>query len=145
MKFFISELKYLAELYQRFKAEILVSLNHPEERRDSACLAGRIVKNKELLGRIEQMTSRTAQLAQEWEKLHLILDPQTKSEIQALAASVRSQAAQLEQLCRGLARQLERWRMETKQELSELQKGTRYLHSVKPQSVNYPKFIDSVG
>ncbi len=144
MKIFISELQYLSELYQRFKTEILASFG-TNESRDAAVFAERILKNRDLLGRIEQMTGRTAQLVQEWEKLRLILDPRSKSEIQALAVSVRSQAAQLEQLCKGLARQLESNRSDLERELMQLQKGTRYLHSVRPSTTNYPKFIDSVG
>ncbi len=144
MKFFISELQYLSELYQRFKTDILASFN-TNESRDASFVAERILKNRDLLGRIEQMTGRTAQLVQEWEKLRLILDARSRSEIQALAMSVKSQAAQLEQLCKGLARQLETSRSDLERELMQLQKGTRYLHTVRPQSTNYPKFIDSVG
>lgn len=144
MKLFVSELQYLCELYQRFKTEILDSGNRIQKEGASA-LADSILKNGELLARIEQMTARTAQLAQEWEKFRVILDPRSKAEIQALAASVKIQAAQLEQLCNGLTRQLEAARSSLKQELAEIRKGTRYLNSVKPPSTNYPKFVDSVG
>jgi hypothetical protein len=144
MKLFVSELKYLSELYQRFKAEILDSGHRiSEEGRSSP--AESILKNRELLARIEHMTERTAQLAEEWEKFRLILDPQSKAEIQALATSVKSQAVQLEQLCKGLVRQIEARRSGLEKELEEIRKGTRYLSSVKPANTNYPKFIDSVG
>lgn len=144
MKLFISELKYLSELYQRFKAEILDSGNRTQKEGTSA-LTESILKNRELLARIEQMTDRTSQLAQEWEKFRMIMDPQSKAEIQALATSVKSQALQLEQLCKGLVRQLEARRSGLEHELEEIRKGTRYLSSVKPSSTNYPKFVDSVG
>ncbi|HYK88169.1 MAG TPA: hypothetical protein VE398_05335 [Acidobacteriota bacterium] len=143
MKLFDSELQYLSELYQRLKVEILAS-THPSGGND-ATAAESLLRNRELLSRIEQMTERTTQLAQEWDKFQLILDPQSKTEIQALAASVRSQAVQLEQLCKGLARQIERRRNSLEQSLAELQKGTRYINSVRPPTTNYPKFIDSVG
>jgi uncharacterized membrane protein YccC len=144
MKLFVSELQYLCELYQRFKAEILDAGNHVQKEGTSA-LTESILKNRELLTRIEQMTARTAQLAQEWEKFRVILDPRTKAEIQALAASVKNQAVQLEQLCKGLTCRLEATRRDLEQELAEIRKGTRYLNSVKPPTTNYPKFVDSVG
>ena len=144
MKLFVSELRYLSELYQRFKTEILDSGQRISKEGRSS-LAESILKNGELLARIEQMTARTAQLAQEWEKFRLILDPQSKAETQALATSVKSQAVQLEQLCKGLVRQLEARRSGLEQELEEIRKGTRYLSSVKPPNTNYPKFVDSVG
>jgi hypothetical protein len=144
MKFISSELQYLSELYQRFKAEILASARLFEAR-NSTALTDSVLRNRELLARVSQMTTRAAQLAQEWEKFRLILDPQSRAEIQALAANVKSQAAQLEQLCKGLARSLEDQRRRIEKNLEELRNGTRYLNCVKPPSTNYPKFIDSHG
>jgi uncharacterized protein (DUF58 family) len=144
MKFIASELQYLSELYQRFKAEILASARLFEARNSNA-LTESVLKNRDLLARVSQMTARAAQLALEWEKFRLILDPQSKVEIQALAANVKSQAAQLEQLCKGLARRLEDQRRRIEKDLRELHNGSRYLNCVKPPSTNYPKFIDSHG
>ena len=144
MKLFVSELRYLCELYRRFKAEVL-DTEAGTGREGPAALADVILRNTELLSRIEQMTSRTSQLAEEWEKFRVILDPKAKAEVQALAVNVRSQAAQLEQLCKGLVRQLETAKSDIEQELAEIKKGTRYLHSARPPLTNYPKFVDSVG
>ncbi len=144
MKLFVSELQYLSELYQRLKAEML-GPSHQGNGTGSAALVNSILRNQELLSRIEQMTVRTSQLAQEWEKFRQILDPKSKAEIQALAASVMSQAIQMEQLCKGLMRQVEEARSRLEDQLAELRKGCSYLNCVRPPETNYPKFVDSVG
>ncbi len=141
MKTFVAELKYLQDLYNRFKAEVVNSAQN----KNPEALIESILKNGELLARIEQMTSRAGQLAQEWAKLQPGLDPRSLAEIQALAATVKSQAGQLEQLCKGLVSEIDVRKSGFEAELAEIRKGTRYLGCVKPPSTNYPKFVDSVG
>ncbi len=141
---FISELQLLSGLYHRLKSEIL----------DPACQTVEkgalpqpelLLDKRELLLRIEQMTARAAELADEWERFRAALDPGSRADIRALAADVRNQGEELSQLCRELSAGLEAKRAALERELAQIRTGARYLSSVRPPSTNYPKFVDSLG
>jgi prefoldin subunit 5 len=144
MKLFDSELQYLSELYSRLAAE-LSRLNCAAGKASSAALAESILKNRELFSRIEKMNSRVAQLSREWEKLRQHMDPASQKRTREIAETVAKQSVEVSRSVDRHAQALAERKVEIEKQLEELQQGARYLASVKPAAVNYPKFIDSVG
>ena len=144
MKLFMSELQYVSELYNRLRAELSVQAENGAES-DVKALAEAILRNRDLMSRVEKMNGRLSQLAKEWETLRTRLDTQTRASIQSLASSVRKQAAQLALLMEKRTRELEDGRQRSEKALKEIRQGIRYLASVKPTRTNYPKFVDSRG
>ena len=144
MRSFISELHHLSELYQNLKREF-TGLAGKAKSGNVTAVIDETLRNRELLGRIEQMNMRVAQLAQEWELVGNQIDASTRRAIVAFAASVRNQGTQLSLLCNGLLGELEARRGNLERQLADVRRGSRYLQSVKPVKNNYPKFVDSVG
>ena len=144
MRLFTSELQYLSELYNRLRHEL--SLHPPQgaEPRLTA-LTETVLKNRELFIRVEQMNDRLAQLSEDWQSFREHLNPQPRKSIQALAASVTKQAAELALLMEQRRADLEEERCKLEKALDEVRQGARYLASVKPVKANYPKFVDSLG
>ncbi len=144
MKPFLAELRYLSELYHSLQAEF-TGLAGKSQAGNVAALIDTTLRNRELLGRIEQMNARIAQLSSEWDIFSGHLDPSTRKEILDLAESVRHHGTQLLLLCNALLEHLEARRGTLERQLDQLRQGSRYLQSVKPLRNNYPKFVDSLG
>ena len=144
MKLFFSELAYLNELYSRLEGEIsAASVPGPDDR--VGLLAEVVLRNRDLLERIEQMNSRVQQMAEEWHKYDHCIDDPVRSEIRALAHGVAAQGEKLA-VASGMAVKALANRVNAlRGEMNALESGTRYLDSVKPPRTNYPKFVDSVG
>lgn len=139
---FLSDLRYLAELYARFGAEFL-DLNASSMENSTASLSVAVIQNQELISRIEQMDSRLYLLAEEWEKIRNRLSPPIREEIIALAASVSNTAISLACRCRQKIQELEQGLGRLRMEMESLQQGSRYLQTMRPVKSNYPKFIDA--
>ncbi len=144
MRSFQSELQYLSELYHALRLDLTNLIGNPKSDNATSVVAATL-HNRELLGRIEQMNTRVAQLAHEWDILSDRLDPTIRKEIVALAERARNEGAQLLFLCTSLLGELEGRRGNLKMQLAEVCKGSRFLQSVKPLKNNYPKFVDSLG
>jgi hypothetical protein len=144
MKLFDSELQYLSELYTRMGTE-LAKLNGMADGAGVGTLAETIHRNSEIFTRIDQMNTRVFQLAQEWEKLRPHMDGASRAKTQALAGKVRKQAEEISAAIDLHAKALQKRKDEIGRDLAQIQQGSRYLASVNPTAVNYPKFIDSVG
>jgi len=142
MKLFVSELQYVSELYNRLCAELSLQDGNGV---DAAALNAAVLRNRELLSRVEQMNGRLAQLAKDWDAFRGHLDPQSRESIRALASSVGKQGEQLALLIERRTRDLEGGRRNVEKALKEIRQGVRYLASVRPTKTNYPKFIDSLG
>jgi endonuclease III len=144
MKLFDSELQYLSELYRRLHSE-LSTQSGKSISEDATALVEAILSNRELLSRVDQMNVRLYQLVKDWEAFREHMGPEARTSIKSLAGSVQRQATELSQLVETRSRELGQARTRLEEALGELQKGTRYLASVKPIQANYPKFIDSHG
>lgn len=144
MKLFASELQYLSELYLKLSEEFS-ALNRVAPKSKATALAESIIRNRDLLFRIEQMNQRLSQLAEEWERFRARMDPASRAEVQSLAQAVFAQAVKLKALCSERIQELESGRRRLEDDLGEVKKGTRYLQSAKPPKTNYPKFVDSLG
>jgi hypothetical protein len=144
MKLFFSELEYLRELYGRLEGEITAAQQHASEL-DAAELAEAVLKNRDLLRRIDQMNSRVLQLVEEWQTFKLSIREEQRTEIQNLAQSVSRKGWELHASCTRALTSLSARVRKLQEELSEVGRGNRFLDSVKPVRGNYPKFVDSVG
>jgi archaellum component FlaC len=144
MKLFDSELQYLSELYSRLSAEF-ASLKQGSKPGKPSATVDFVLRNQELFARLEQMNARLHQLVKEWERFSPHLNPSSKKQAQQLIAKVREQALELTRLNQQRLTELEAFRAALVWELEELNRGNKYLDSVKPLKANYPKFIDSRG
>jgi len=140
----MSELQYVSELYNRLCTE-LSSQGENGAAADVATLTAAVLRNRELLSRVERMNGRLAQLAKDWDAFRGHLDPRSRESIKSLASSVRNQGAQLVLLLERRSRDLEDGRRNVEKALKGIRQGVRYLACVKPTKTNYPKFIDSLG
>ncbi len=144
MKPFDSELQSLSEVYQHLGEELACS-----QKKDPAGTnlsnGGQMLADCELLLRIEDTRIRVVHLAGEWEKLKQRLDPASRRGTQRIAEAVRKRAVEVTEVVARRVAELELRRAQLGRELDEIQKGERYLASVKPVKNNYPKFVDSLG
>ncbi len=144
MKLFFSELAYLNELYSRLESEISAAA-HTDTAERVGLLAEVVLRNRDLLERIEQMNSRIQQMTEEWHKFDHCIDDPVREEIRALAHGVADQGRKLA-AASGLAVMALADRVNSiRREITALENGTRYLDSVRPPRTNYPKFLDSHG
>jgi len=144
MKLFFSELEYLSELYGRLETEIAAGGRCASEQ-DAAQLAETVLRNRDLLHRIEEMNSRVAQLVEEWLAFKLSIGEEQRSEIQHLAHAVARKGWALHARCTEALDALSVRAKRLQEELAEVGRGSRFLDSVRPIRTNYPKFVDSVG
>ena len=144
MKLFFTELTYLNELYARLEREITATSGEEAEG-NTGLLAEVVLRNRDLLQRIEQMNSRVQQLAEEWHKFDALIDDPVREEIRALAHAVADQGARLAAASDTAVRALAARVNTLRGEMNEVEKGNRYLESVKQPAANYPKFVDSMG
>lgn len=144
MKHFASELQYISELYNRLHDELSLQAENSGDA-SVAVLTASVLRNRELLSRVEQANGRLSLLAKDWIASRGHFDPPARESIHSLASSVRKQAAQLVLLLEERARKLEDGRKNLQKALKEVHQGIRYLASVKPIKTNYPKFVDSLG
>jgi hypothetical protein len=142
MKLFISELQYVSELYSRLRKELI---DQTPMAAGVTALTETVLRNRELLARVEQMNVRLFQLSNDWQTFRAHLDPQCRTEIQALAHTVKVQASELAQLLEQQLKTLKEGRGRLEKTLEETRQGARYLASVNPVKTNYPKFLDSHG
>jgi hypothetical protein len=138
-----SEFQAVSRIYRQLEEE-LAGFWGATDSEDSRALAESILRNRDCLARIEQMSSRILGLSNEWKKRRDDLDAESRQEIDGLSDSLREQIVRLNQLCGIRAQKLQAARDKMGRELSELGKGDRYLKSVKAGKNNYPKFIDSL-
>jgi hypothetical protein len=144
MMVFTSELHYLGELYDKLSHELNPACpageaNSPES------IAEALLRNQDLVFRIEQLNQRVAQLAAEWSVLRNRMDTPLRKEVEALAGTVRRKAEELLKSCRERACRLDASLQRITRKLGEIRRGEQYLESVRPPSTNYPKFVDSLG
>jgi hypothetical protein len=143
MKLFDSELHHLSELYERLEHE-MARAGTVESNDSTDALIGIILENRELFCRIDQMNTRVYQLIGEWQDFRERLAPDDRERTQQLAATLARRANNLGTLLAQRCALVEKKRARLASELSVLSRGSKYLQSVKPIKVNYPKFIDSV-
>jgi hypothetical protein len=139
MPLFISELQYIDELYQRLRQELARADS------DDASLVGTVLRNEELMCRIGRLNERVSQLAEEWAVLKHRVEPGLRRQVESLTLKIRADAQDLLRICTRDRGRLESNLDRLGRELQKLQKGFRYLDTVKPACTNYPKFIDSLG
>lgn len=144
MKLFDSELQYLTELYLKLNAE-LASLEDAPDAETGGELPDAVLRNSDLLARIQQMNVRLAQLVREWQSFRPQVDPAARARTEKAAAAAGSQAKELVELCARRVGALHERREYLARSLQELGRGALYLDSIRPVKGNYPKFIDSVG
>jgi len=144
MKVFDSELQYLSELYTRLGMEF-EALKRVSGRGTPSATVDFVLRNRELFTRLEQMNVRLHQLVKEWGSYSPHLEPSARKHAQRLIAKVRQQAEELAVLNQQRLTEIDAFHATLAGELERLEKGSRYLQSVKPLKANYPKFIDSRG
>ncbi len=144
MKPFESELQDLSVLYRGLH-EKLADSEESDRSKGTTALIDTVLQNRELLSRIVQMDSRIGQLAIEWERIREGLDPVSRDSIRQLAESLRREASDLKEIVDRRAHQIECSRAHLEHKLGEIRRGEKFLESVKPIRINYPKFIDSLG
>ncbi len=137
------EFRDVFQLYLKL-GEGFTKIMNAGDSKDPQALANSILQNREWLAKIEHMNSRMLQLSGEWEKCRESLDAKSRDEIRNLAEAAKAQAIQLRELCGIQIQKLQISRDKLEKDLAELDKGARYLKSVKPAKNNYPKFIDSL-
>ncbi len=142
MKALQSELRYLSELYGRLLGDLS---RQSLDAGSVGTLSETILRNRDLLLRLEQMNSRSMQLSREWASVRERLGPDSRAEVTALAETVKGQAMQLFEICERRIRQLESGRQAFLEAMEGVRTGTRYLASIRPPKTNYPKFLDSLG
>ena len=144
MKVFDSELQYLSELYSLLSAEF-EGLKRTSGQSKPAATVDFVLRNHELFARLEQMNGRLHQLVKDWESFSPHLEPSAKEHAQRLIEKVQRQAHELALLNQERLTEVDAFRARLSGELEKLERGGRYLQSVKPLKANYPKFIDSRG
>jgi len=72
-------------------------------------------------------------------------EPARHAQIERLVAEASAQLRQLQRVCGSYMQKLERDVERKSRELGELDRGARYLASVRPVRSNFPKFVDSSG
>ncbi len=138
-----AEFRDVFQLYLKLGEEFTNIMNAGDSK-DPQALAKSILQNCDWLARIEHMNSRMLQLSGEWRKCRGSLDAKSRDELGDLAEAARAQAVRLKELCGIQIQKLQIARDKLEKDLAELDKGARYLKSVKPAKNNYPKFIDSL-
>ncbi len=136
------ELRAAFQLYVGL-GEDLTKIAETGDSKAPYALAECILQNRDCLARIEQMNSRISQLSMNRERARPNLDPESRAELDRLAAAVREQAVRLKELCSAHARKLQSLRDQAAKDLEEIGKTAQYLRSMKPVKNNYPKFVDS--
>ena len=144
MKKIDSELRQLSELYSRLDTA-LKALNDGKEPADPAAVVRHVLRNRELFALLERMNARLLQLAGEWEEISPRLSPEERRRIQEIACKLRGQAAGIAGACEKCSTEVEMHRAKVKWKLGRVVRGAKYLESLRPLKVNYPKFFDSQG
>ncbi len=142
MKVLVSELSYLSELYARLKREVL-NTNEGEAFKPTDSLGEAILKNQDLFQRIEGMNQRLVQVAEEWERMQVYFNAEVRKEIRDLAATLRKTAVWLLDQSRNRGYGLENQMLRLRREIESIQRGNRYLNTIRSPKCNFPKFVDS--
>jgi hypothetical protein len=136
------ELKKLHQIYINLSRELNRALSTSDP--DSApALIKSTLDNRSRLAEIEGMNIQIGRLADSWAESRGDLSSECNDEIKDLMTAIGAQAVQLQTLCDVRAQKLISVRDLLGKELAEIEKGTRYLNSMKPAKQNHPKFIDS--
>jgi hypothetical protein len=143
MKDFISEFRAISHLCRQIEQDF-AKITDGSESQDSRTLIESILRNRDCLARIQQMTSSVLPLSEEWHSCRSNLDAKSRSEIANLVEVVRGQATRLHEMCNAQTQKVQAARDKLGSDLTELGKGTQYLKSINPAKNNYPKFIDSL-
>jgi hypothetical protein len=143
MRNFASDFCALSTLYLKI-AEDLSRILEAQDTQNPRTLVQSVLKNQECFARIGQMNSTVLQLSLDWKKHRSTIDAKLRNEISRFADAARRHAVQVGELCNLQAQRLQTARDKMGRDLVELEKGARYLRSVKPAKNNFPKFIDSL-
>ncbi len=137
------EFQDVFQLYLKVGEE-LGKIMETEEGNDPIALADSILKNRDTLIRIENMSFRVLKLSEQWEQYRSNLCPDSPDEMRDLAGAAKAQAIRLKELCHHQSEKILAVRDRLGKNLEEIGKGSQYLKSVKPIKNNYPKFIDTL-
>ncbi len=102
-----------------------------------------VLAERECLSKIEQMNGRVLQLSAEWEKYGPLEDPANRERARHFIAAAKAVALRLKRICDAHAEKVTSVRARILNDLTNIGKGSRLLHSLRPVKTNYPKFIDS--
>ncbi len=139
----ISEFRDIIALYLKIGEE-LAKILQVDDSRDPQALVQAILKHRDCLDQITQMSSRVKAASDSWKMCGSHLDSKSRDETRDLAETAHAHVARLKALCDIHAEKLKIARGRLEKSLAEINQGSRYLRSLKPVKNNYPKFIDSL-
>jgi uncharacterized tellurite resistance protein B-like protein len=130
----------MSDMYEALRRKLFdcggASTRHP---------ADPVLASEELMMHVAQLDRRVSQLAADWQQERNGFDSARRAQIQMQAADMSAQILQLQRVCGTHARRLEGVLQQVSRDLGELQRGSRYLASIRPVKTNFPKFVDSKG
>jgi len=144
METMLSDLKELDRLYREIDGEVL-GIPASSKGNDTAALSDPVIRNRQLISRMEQMNARFAECAGQWLRRRDRVPREEREQVRMLAEEVRHRASRLHACCGDRTAQLEAGLVRLQQELGQVRNGARFLQSSRPVRANYPKFIDSHG
>jgi acyl-CoA reductase-like NAD-dependent aldehyde dehydrogenase len=96
-----------------------------------------------LAGRLGEADRRVARLADAWPAWRMRLSAEQRARVESLAAGLGEEARELEAKTRRNESLLQQLRESALANLRMIRAGSQYLHSVKAQRENRPRFIDA--
>ena len=132
-----SELQSLSDAYEALRCRLFDGGDCTSSPSDP------VLASEELIARVGQLDRRLAQIAAEWLDSRNRIDPARRAQIERLVSEASAHLRQLQRVCGSHVQKLEHAVEQISQELGELDRGMRYLASVRPIKNNFPKFVDS--
>jgi hypothetical protein len=138
----LSEFQDLISFYREAAATLTNKLSVIDAS-DAGALAEFVLKNRDCLARIDEMSDRVSRLCDSWKDIELQLDQESRNQTQAAMAAAKAEAIKLNDVCRMHSQILEAVRNRLGEQLECIGKRNLHLKSIKPVQHNFPKFIDS--
>ena len=102
-----------------------------------------VLTHRECFNRIEQMNEKVRRISADWQKSISLEDAASQDRARHFIAAAKAEALRLKEICDAHADKLSTARARILNDLQNIGKGSRLLHSLRPVKSNYPKFIDS--
>jgi hypothetical protein len=142
MNNYLSEFQELISFYHEAAATLMNELSVINAS-DAGALAEFVLKNRDCLARIDEISDRVSRLCDSWKDVELQLDQESRNQTQAAIAAAKAEAIKLNAVCQKHSQILEAVRNRLGEELGCIGKRNLHLKSIKPIQHNFPKFIDS--
>ncbi len=138
----LSALEELSRLYHELHAAALAS-SAAEDTNATVAVSESILRHRHVFLAVEKVQSSLSAMTGTWSPEDG--SPEVRQRCRELAAIARRKAETLIEICRERALLLESGLAAMRENLKQIDNGSRYLQSAQTATAFHPKFIDSVG